>query len=62
LLEDAAPIPLALGRFQGMVAVVEKCDTAELALYLLARCRTISSWLVDHLVLVEEARRCVQHD
>jgi arginyl-tRNA synthetase len=56
LLEDAAPILLALGRFPGVVAsAAEKCEPSELAQYLLALCRTISSWLVDHRVLAEEA-------
>jgi arginyl-tRNA synthetase len=56
LLEDAAPILLALGRFPAVVAsATEKCEPSELAQYLLALCRTISSWLVDHRVLNDEA-------
>ncbi len=56
LLEDAAPILLALGRFPGVVAsAAEKSEPSELAQYLLALCRTISTWLVDHRVLAEEA-------
>jgi arginyl-tRNA synthetase len=56
LLEDAAPILLALGRFPTVVATAaEECEPSHLAQYLLALCRTISSWLVDHRVLAEEA-------
>ena len=56
MLEDAAPILLALGRFPGVVAsAAEKSEPSEVAQYLLALCRTISSWLVDHRVLAEEA-------
>jgi arginyl-tRNA synthetase len=56
LLEDAAPILLALGRFPTVVAsAAERCEPSELAQYLLALCRTISSWLVDHRVLDEDA-------
>ena len=55
LLEDAAPILLALGRFPGVVAsAAEKCEPSELAQYLLALSRTISTWLVDHKVLADE--------
>jgi arginyl-tRNA synthetase len=55
-LEDAAPILLALGRFPAVVAAAaEHCEPAELAQYLLALCRTISTWLVDHRVLDEDA-------
>jgi arginyl-tRNA synthetase len=54
-LEDAAPILLALGRFPGVVAsAAERCEPSELAQYLLALCRTISSWLVEHRVLDED--------
>src|SRR5262245_48147758 len=56
LLEDAAPILLALGRFPGVVAsAAQKCEPSELAQYLLALCRAISTWLVDHRVLTDEA-------
>jgi arginyl-tRNA synthetase len=55
-LDDAAPILLALGRFPAVVAsAAEKCEPSELAQYLLGLCRTISSWLVEHKVLTEEA-------
>jgi len=55
-LEDAAAILLALGRFPGVVtSAAQKCEPSELAQYLLALCRTISSWLVEHKVLAEEA-------
>ncbi len=54
-LEDAAPILLALGRFPGVVAsAAANSEPSELAQYLLALCRTISTWLVDHRVLAEE--------
>lgn len=56
LLEDAAPILLALGRFPGVVAsAAANSEPSELAQYLLALCRTISTWLVEHRVLAEEA-------
>jgi len=59
LLEDAAPILLALGRFPQVVAsAAEKCEPSELAQYLLALCRTISSWLTDHRVLDEDPVLC----
>jgi len=55
LLEDAAPILLALGRFPAVVATAaEHAEPSELAQYLLALCRAISTWLVDHRVLSEE--------
>jgi len=54
-LEDAAQILLALGRFPAVVgSAATRCEPSELAQYLLALCRTISSWLVDHRVLTEE--------
>ena len=54
-LEDAAPILLALGRFPGVVAsAAANSEPSELAQYLLALCRTISTWLVEHRVLSEE--------
>jgi arginyl-tRNA synthetase len=54
-LEDAAPILLAMGRFPDVIAsACEKCEPSEVAQYLLALCRTISSWLVDHRVLADE--------
>ncbi|MSR62728.1 MAG: arginine--tRNA ligase [Planctomycetes bacterium] len=54
-LEDAAPILLALGRFPGVVAAAaENCEPSELAQYLLALSRTISSWLAEHKVLDED--------
>lgn len=56
LLEDAAPILLALGRFPGVVAsAAANSEPSELAQYLLGLCRTISTWLVEHRVLAEEA-------
>jgi arginyl-tRNA synthetase len=56
LLEDAAAILLALGRFPAVVAsAAQACEPSELAQYLLALCRAISSWLVDHRVLADEA-------
>ena len=55
LLEDAAPILLALGRFPNVVAsAAASSEPSELAQYLLALCRAISTWLVDHRVLAEE--------
>jgi len=55
LLEDAAPILLALGRFPSVVAsAAEKAEPSELAQYLLALCRAISTWLVEHRVLSED--------
>jgi arginyl-tRNA synthetase len=55
-LEDAAQILLALGRFPALVSsAAEHCEPSELAQYLLALCRTISTWLVDHRVLDEDA-------
>lgn len=55
LLEDAAPILLSLGRFPGVVAsAATNSEPSELAQYLLALCRTLSTWLVDHRVLAEE--------
>ena len=54
-LEDAAPILLALGRFPGVVAAAAAhAEPSELAQYLLALSRTISTWLVDHKVLADE--------
>jgi arginyl-tRNA synthetase len=56
LLEDAAPILLSLGRFPSVVrAAAEKCEPSELAQYLLALSRQISSWLAEHKVLDENA-------
>jgi arginyl-tRNA synthetase len=55
-LEDAAAILLALGRFPSVVAsAAARCEPSELAQYLLALCRTLSTWLVDHRVLAEES-------
>jgi arginyl-tRNA synthetase len=55
LLEDAAPILLTLGRFPNVVAAAaEKCEPSELAQYLLALSRLISSWLAEHKVLDED--------
>lgn len=54
LLEDAAPILLSLGRFPAVIAAAaEKCEPSELAQYLLALSRQISSWLAEHKVLDE---------
>jgi len=54
-LEDAAAILLALGRFPGVVAAAaQACEPSELAQYLLALSRTISSWLAEHKVLDED--------
>jgi arginyl-tRNA synthetase len=55
LLEDAAAILLALGRYPEVLASAARhCEPSELAQYLLALCRSISSWLTEHRVLSEE--------
>jgi arginyl-tRNA synthetase len=54
-LEDAAAILVGLGRFPAVVASASAdCEPAELAQHLLALCRALSSWLVDHRVLCED--------
>ncbi len=55
LLEDAAPILLALGRYPSVVAsAAQHSEPSEVCQFLLALCRSISSWLDGHRVLVDE--------
>jgi arginyl-tRNA synthetase len=56
LLGDAAPIALALARFPDVVrSAADQCEPSQVAQYLLALCRDVSSWYSRERVLGQEA-------
>ena len=55
LLEDAAGILLALGRYADVLrSAAARAEPSELSQYLLQLSREVNSWLVDHRVLADD--------